>query len=484
MIKGGRRFAASCLMVLLLWGGAPPVAGESAQVVAVGVASSEKGPEQPSLERFAVGYARIAEQLAAGRALSAQLSASPGYLPIADRGAANALRQMLALTQVRYVQRGLGTESDQKLYIWAEGDPVLTLSHSARGERRVWSSPELMPDGIETPETLHLFAELLGQSTLGEAVFFAPPDSAVEDAGQFETLWRLLETAEGQDFTVSAEVSNRIWSAWGQDPAFGMLLRPVFSGWRVVSQTRISRELDAQGRWAAFEVNTQVAGPDARVWDLSCGISRGAGKRQYDRKLNMTLSRDKNDTLRLTGSAVVTAPKKDRMRQVVKLTCQGKLNGSSVDLRVNGNSTNDFAMDGLILVEQIDRDYTLYWKTREPELARSGLDEWKVTLSTKETLRTQAPPLDSFAVPASATGKVSLVMTRSRKDFLSMDLSFSAVTQEYPSTEEPEAALVWEQFDEEKREQLTDWRAILLQRAAAKLMKRLPSETLDGMFLK
>jgi hypothetical protein len=451
-----------------------------------------EAPQQPSLERFVLGFSRMGERTENGRALSMLFTASPGYLPIADRGAANALRQMLTGAQFSYLQRGQGETCEQSLRISTAGEQVLELTHRADGDRRVWSSPQLLPDGIETPMDLNLFAELLGQALLGEAVFATPPLAAAGSTGRLVPLERLLAAAGGQDFALAPEVANRALGVWRQDPAYGMLLRPLISGWSVAAPVQISHKLDERGRLVSFQASTQLMDPDARIWNLDCKGSRGPGRRQYDHKLDVTLSRDKNNTFRLSASATVTEQAKDRLRQSVKLTCDGKLNGHSISLRLSGSGDNRFSTDGSTLVEQIDGSYTLDWKGREPALARLGLDEWKVTFGVKGTLRTGEAPASSAALaqPASLDSSLSfegdllLVMTRSRKDFLSVGIAFHASTGEYAAGQEPQATLAWERLGDDERERLDDLRALMIRQIAGKLMRSLDADTQNGIRLR
>ncbi|MCL2544394.1 MAG: hypothetical protein FWE77_00595 [Clostridia bacterium] len=439
--------------------------------------------QQPSLEHFVLGFDRMAGQLQQGRALSALLTVSPGYLPIADRDAADALRQMLAGAQFGYLQRGLGEECEQSLSIGVAGEPALTLTHRAADGRRVWSSPQLLPGGIETPMDVHLFAELLGQAALGEAVFAAPPLAVAENARGLAPLLRLLEAAAGSDFTLTPEVANRALDAWRQDPAYGMLLRPLIHGWSVAAPVRISHKPNGDGQWASFEVSARLAGPDGRVWSLDCKGSRGLGRRQYDHKLDVTLSQDRNNTFRLSASAAVTE-QKDGLRQSLKLTCEGRLNGHSVSLRLNGAAGNRFLMDGAALVEQIDGRYTLDWRAREPDLARLGLDEWKVTLGVKGALRTEEAALSPASSPDSFEGNLSLAMTRSGRDFLSAEIAFRAAAWERAAEEQPQAALTWERLGEAERAQLEDLRAQMIRQIAGKLMVSLDADAQSGVRLR
>ena len=449
-------------------------------------ALQQPSPAQPSLEHFALGFSRMAGQLQDGRALSTLFSVSPGYLPIADRAAANALRQMLTGAQFGYLQRGLGEACEQSLRIWAAGEPVLTLTHRADAGRRVWSSPQLLPDGIETPMDLNLFAALLGEALLGEAIFAPPPLAATENVGKLAPLQRLLEAAGGQDFALAPEVANRALEVWRQDPACGMLLRPLISGWSVAGPAQVSHKLDAQGQLASFRLSTVLVGPDAHIWSLDAEGSRGPGRRQYDHSLNVTLSQDKNNTFRLSAAVTVTEQAKGRLRQSLKLTCEGKLNGHTVSLRLSGSSDNRFSMDGSTLVEQIDGSYTLDWKGREPDLARLGLDEWKVTFGVKGTLRTEEARAPSGAPvqPTSFDGNLSLVMTRSRKDFLSTGVAFRAVTGDYVAGEGLQAAHAWERLGDSEREQLDGLRALMIRQIAGKLMLSLDADTQNGIRLR
>jgi len=422
---------------------------------------------QPTTERFILGFSRMAAQLQEGHGLSTLFTVSPGYLPIADRNAANALRQMLAVAQFGYLQRGAGEENEQSLQIWAAGESALTLTHRTEGGRRLWSSPQLLPEGISTPMELNLFAELLGQAMLGEMVFAVP--SGTE---RFTSLQRLLAAAGTSDFALAPEVANRMLDECA-----------LVSGWRVAVPVRVSHMPDERGGLASFQLNTQVIGSDGRMWNLDCKGSRGPGKRQYEQKLNVTLSRDKSNTLQLAASVTATEQAKDHLRQALKLTYGGKLNGHNLDLRLNGTLNNRFLMDGAALVEQIDGSYTLDWKTREPALARLGLDEWKVTLGVKGALRSEAA-LAPAVPPALFEGSLSLVMTRSRKDFLSTGITFRASAREHATVEAPGAALLWEALGDEEQEQLDGLRALLRRQVAGKLMAGLDTDTRNGLWLK
>ena len=125
------------------------------------------------------------------------------------------------------------------------------------------------------------------------------------------------------------------------------------------------------------------------------------------------------------------------------------------------------------------------WRARGPGLARVGLDEWKVTLGVKGTLRTAEARVSSLssASPASFEGNLSLAMTRSRRDFLSAEVSFRASTAEYRAGEEPQAPLEWERLGEEERKQLDDLRALMGRQLAGKLMTSLDEDTRGDIWL-
>ena len=450
-----------------------------------GASAPEEPIEQPALASFALGFSRISEQLQGGRALNTLLTVSPGYLPVADRGAANGLRQMFAGARFGYQQRGLGEACEQSLRIWVAGEPVLVLDHRAEGNRRVWSSPQLLPEGVWTPADVNLFAELLGQAALGEAVFTAPSASAGQDERQLASLQRLLEAngREGADFALTPAMANRALDAWLHGQTYGGLLRPLIAGWRVTEPVQASCKLDDRGRLVSFRISAQLADPDGQVWNLHCDGSQGPGRRQYDRRLNATLSRGKSNTLKLSATVTVTEQAKDQLRQALKLTCDGTLNGHSVNLRLNGGVSNRFLLDGDTLTEQIDGSYTLDWKAREPDLARLGLDEWKVTLGVKSTLRTGVEPAAS-AVSAVFEGNLSLAMTRSRKDFLSADAWFRANTAEHRPKEELKDAAAWERLGEEELEALHNLRALMRRQVAGMLITNLDTDTQEGLRLK
>jgi|GEM_PF-3176663 len=440
-------------------------------------------PIQPTLEHFVLGLDRMAGQLQGGHALSALFTVAPGYLPIADRDAANALRQMLTGAQFGYLQRGVGEECEQRLQIWAVGEPVLSLVHRVEENRRLWSCPQLLPETISTPMELNVFAELLGQAVLGESVFALPPSLAAQNAEELLPLQRLMEAAGGSDFVLAPELANRALDVWRRDPAYGPLLHSLISGWRVAATVRVSHKLDERGRLASFQLSTSVMGPDGHIWTLECKGSQGPGRRQYDHKLDVTLHRDKNNTFKLTASIVVTEQAKDRLRQAVKITCNGRLNGHTVELRLNGTLNNRFLWDGATLVEQIDGSYSLDWRGREPALAHLGLDEWKITLGVKGTMRTEAAA-SSPASPASLEGNVSLTMTRSRRDFLSTGIAFRASAWEHPTSEAPQALLMWERLGVEEQAQLEVWRGLMRRQIAGKLMAGLDTDTRNGIWLK
>ncbi len=489
-IHGSLRCAALLTALTLLWGGGA-LASEVQATTPVGAAASARSTEevgtaqpalsQPSLDQFALGYSRLTAQMRAGRALSSLLSVSPGYLPIADRGAANALRQMLSRSQFTFLQHEAGGESNQRLCLWSAGEPVLTLEHSAHGERRLWSSPELLPEGIETPQSVDLFAELLGQGALCTAVFAAPLQAG---SSNIETaLLQLVDAASDSQLMVSAEVVQQLREDWLRNPTYGALIRPLLSGWELKNPAALKRKLDDQGEWASIEMETRVNAPDGAEWELSCTVSRTAKRRQNERMLELTLTQNKSNTLRLTFSTVVTAPDKSRTKQAIKLICQGKLNGFNVDIRVNGAATNNFVHEGTSLVEQIDHDYTLYWKTRESVIAHLGLDEWKVTLKQHDVLRTEMVRDASVMPPASLESKVSLVMTRARKDFLSIDAQCSTHAEDFVGQQPAVAGQVWEQLGEAEHQQLQDLRGEAFRQIAGKLLKGLDAETLAGIWL-
>jgi len=428
---------------------------------------------RPTLEQFTLGFDALAEQLREGHGLNTLFAVSLGYLPVADRDAANALRQMFTVAQFGYMQRGVGEECEQSLQIWAAGESALSLTHRAQGNRRHWSSPQLLPQGISTPMEINLFAELIGQAALGEMVFALPPGSAVENTEGLLALQRLLDAAGESDFALAPEVANRTLDIWRKDPAYGPLINALFSGWRVTAAVRISHKLDEQGGLASFQLNTQVVGSDGRVWNLECKGSQGPGRRQHTRKLNVTLSRDKSNTLRLAATVTTTEQAKDHLRQTVRLTCNGKLNGHTMELRLNGTLHNRFLAEGAALVERIEGNYTLDWKTREPKLARLGLDDWKVTLGVKGALR-----------PALFEGNLSLALTRSRRDFLSTGIAFRAGAGEHPTGEEPSAAQMWDKLGDEEQEQLDVLRTLMRRQIAGKLMVSLDEGTRNGIWLK
>jgi len=431
------------------------------------------GAEQPSLDRFVIGFGRMAAQLEDGRALSTLMTVSPGYLPIPNRGAADALRRMFAHTQFGYLQRGLGEECGQSLRIWAAGEPLLELNHRADGARRVWSSPQLMPEAISTPMELNLFAGLFDWKALGEALFAVPPSFSAQNAGRLASLRRLLEATGGAEIALEAPLANRALNVWRDDPALGMLLTPLIQGWSVAEPARIAYTLDA------FEVGTKLADANGRLWSLDVKGSRGPGRRQYDHRLDVTLTRDRNNTLRLTASATVTEQAHGHLRQALRLTCTGRLNGHSVELRVNGAANNRFSLEDTALVEQLDARYTLDWRAREPALARLGFDEWKVVLGLKGTLLTTEAPVS----PASFEGDASLTLTRSRRDFLSAGVWLRAGVGDYPMPGGSEAAAAWERLGGEEQAQLSDLRARMRRHVAGMLFEGLDDSARDALLL-
>lgn len=444
-------------------------------------ASQQPAPQQePSLSQWFVGWDRLAAQMEAGHTVTSEFSIVPGYLPIAEKAAAQALRKMISGTRVRFTQHGLEEDGGQNFALTLEGQPLLELAHEVQNGRATWSSPQ-WGQVIETPADTNLFGELLGLKPLMDAIFAAPRGKAETKEPGYVSALRLLRISDSGEVTLKPDAAMTLIGLWQAGLEADAPMRKLTEGWRVLDETVVEHDADDQGGWTLVRLRTKVGYGQEEPWAVSIKLTRAESAKRRTYAVDMTFQQDKRNTFRIQATHEITVNSGERHTQMdTQLNCTGKLQGRNVDLRASNRVTNDYQTDAGELVEQIKQSAAIQWKARVPAWERLNLGEWNISFTQKGTLRSGEAP----ETPVSWDGSLSLTATCARRDFLSADTVWTLRTQPGAVHEVPAPTLVWESVQEAEQNQLAEQRQALQQAVTEQLVRTLDAETLEGMWLR
>ncbi len=434
--------------------------------------------ELPTREHFSLGMERMAAQAQSGRALEASMAIRPGFLPVAGREAASALRQILSGAQVTYLRQGAGERSEQVLRILSGGAPLLTLTHAQRGERAVWCMEPGMEQGVETPAGIDLFTALLGLPLAGDAFVAATPTSEMQAWNAQAAL--LLQGAAGQEMQLTVEAANRMLDLWRGAPEVPSALRALAADWRAVEGMALLYQPDALGGFAELQLRGQMAYKGGEPWHVGLLCKQEATDKRHAYILSATVSRGKSVQYKVSGTVLLKRISDARVQRELELDVSATLGGKISTLRLGGKETNDFSLLGDQLQEQILQDYTLRIKGRELGLERLGLDEWQVSFAQQGTFLSG----EAADAPATYDGVGTLTMTRSRKDFFTAEIPVRLVTGEAREVRLPDSPAVWESLGDAERAQLENLRAAMELALISPMMQELDQQTKDGLWVR
>ncbi len=439
------------LAVLLTVGCLLPLPGlttqQEARAVPVSAATAQSAPTVPTVEHWLLGGDRLKTQLESGFALEAQLRAVPGYLPVADRGAAQALRLMLANTTARFEQARSQDGSRQALTLLAQNQPLFALAHSRGGDRDIWHLPAL-DQTLDLPKGSGLVTALLGLDPTVDA-FSVTPETFFPSEAALQPVQRLLEVSGGQSITVTGEVLSKLL---GQDG-------PVWlANWQLVGKATVTPQVNDQGQWNKIRISATIADGNQTPWPIEVRLSRSRGERRQEMALDIVATQDKRNDLHIVGSLSTTRVNNDQLRHEAVLSVSGKLRGYSLDGEVSSRVDNTHSLSGDALTEQIRQDIKCRWKSRDPAWAHANMSEWRISATQKGTLT-------SFAqqdVPVRWEGTLTVTATCGRNDFLSVDVPWSLTSSPAGLPPLPTPTQRWESLGQAEQEQLTTLQSELL----------------------
>lgn len=437
-------------------------------------------PQEPSLSHWLVGFERLAGQMEAGQTVASEFSIVPGYLPIAEKGAAQALRKMLSGVQVRFAQHALRADGGQNLTFTLAGQPLLGLAHEVQNGRAIWSSPQ-WGQVVETPAGANLFGELFGLRPLMNAIFAAPRGKTEGKEPGYVSALRLLRISGSETVTLKPAAVMALMALWKADLEADIPLGKLTEGWQVLDETVVEHDVDDQGGWTLIRLRTRVGYGQEEPWAVNIKLTQVESAKRHAYAADITVQQDKSNTFRLqiTHEIAVNAGKQQTQMDT-QINCAGKLRGKSVDLRASNRITNEYQTEAGELVEQLKQSATLQWKARVPEWERLNLGEWNLSMTQKGTLRSAEAP----EKPVTWDGSIAVTATCIRRDFLSAEAVWTLRTLPTAALDVPAPTLVWESVQEAERSQLAEQRQALKQEMTQRLVRALDADTLEGIWLR